>query len=609
MADQGYKRKLTAIMSADVKGYSRLMGLDDEGTVRMLTAYRNEIFTLIQIHHGRVVDSPGDNILAEFASIVDAIRCSVKIQKELETRNTELPEDRRMRFRIGINLGDVISEDDRIYGDGVNVAARIEGLADPGGVCLSESAFQQAKNKLSLGYEFLDAHAVKNIPEPVSIYRVLMKPEDVGKVIVTREHTTRIRRRAAAVVSILAIAAVVVLSVYFGLESLSKKAVLDEGVQPSQIAKPSIAVLPLKNLGGDPEQEYFSDGITNDIITDLSKFRELSVIASNTVFTYKDEPVKVKTVSQELGVQYVLEGSVQKIGNRLRFNAQLIDANTDHHLWAERYDRNVEDLFELQSEIVQTIVSKLAIQIETSEYARVMQKRTDNLKAYDYLIRGHQHIFKSTRKGNRAACRMFQQAIEIDPGYSTAYAALAWSYINDFLFGWTVFPNKSLQMAQDLAEKAVSLDRSNSLAHSALGYIYVRRKQYDLATGELRKAIELNPNDSQSQYVLGSVMLYSGRREEAIFWKESALRLNPRIARAIHMTLAQAYYLSGRYDDAMLLLKTAIAEQPEYLGNYIIQAAVYAQAGLIKEAQQSASKVMELDPFFRTESFDSVPES
>jgi adenylate cyclase len=374
----------------------------------------------------------------------------------------------------------------------------------------------------------------------------------------------------------------------------------------SETEKPSIAVLPFKNLSGNPEQEYFSDGITNDIITDLSKFSELSVIASNTVFTYKDKSVKVKDVSRDLGVRYVLEGSVQKVVDKVRINAQLIDASTNHNLWAERYDRDLIDLFKLQDELVQTIVTKMAIRIDETERARTMRKDTDNLQAYDYLLRGWEYFYQNTREGNKDARLMFQRAIEIDSRYSSAYAALAWSYLNDFYYGWTMFPDKSLQRTHDLAKKALSMEESNALAHSALGSIYLRRRQYDLAMSELQRAIELNPNDTHSQRQLGSVMLYSGRMDEAIYWIESAFRLNPKLSLGAFMLLGQAYYLSGRYEDAIMILKKGLAKKPDFMGHHLMLAAAYAQAGYTEEAKRSTAKVLRLDPFFELDSYGTV---
>jgi adenylate cyclase len=608
MASENFKRKLVAIMSADVMGYSRLMGQDDDTTVRTLKAYREIMFNLVNYYYGRVVDSPGDNILAEFASIMDAVKCAVDIQNELKSQNAALPDHRKMKFRIGINLGDVIEDEGRIYGDGVNIAARLEGLSKGGGICISRTAFEQVKSKLSLGYEDLGELRVKNIKDPIRAYRILMDSNAAGKVISDKKFGAKPGRRIAmiGIALLFGLGALAVHQFYFKSKQLSKNASFKNKPPISLNEKPSIAVLPFKNLSGNPEQAYFSDGITNDIITDLSKFQELWVIASNTVFTYKDKPVKIKDLHRDLGVRYVLEGSVQKTGGKVRINVQLIDAAADHHIWAQRYDRDFRDLFKLQNELVQSIVARLAIQINGTERKRIMKKKTDDLQAYDYLLRGWEYIYRNNREGNKQARRMFRQAIDIDPRYSSAYAALAWSHIFDFFYGWTVFPEKSLERAHDLAKKALSLEETNALAHSALGSVYLRRKQYDLAINELQQAIALNPNDTQSQSQLGSVMLYSGRKDAAIYWLESALRLNPHISFGELMVLGQAYYLSGRYEDAITILNKGLAGNPNYVGYYIMLAAAYARAGRTEAAKRSARGVLRLDPFFEVGSYGTV---
>jgi adenylate cyclase len=608
MASENFKRKLVAIMSADVKGYSRLMGQDDDTTVRTLKVYREIMFHLVNNYDGRVVDSPGDNVLAEFASIVDAVKCSVDIQNELRSRNAALPEHRKMKYRIGINLGDVIEDEGRIYGDGVNIAARLEGLSKGGGICISRGAFEQVKGKLSLGYEDLGEVRVKNIKEPVRAYRVLLDSNAIGKVIGGKRFRAKPGRREAIVGIILffSLVSFAAYQFYFKSRLLSKNDSFKNKPSMSLSDKPSIAVLPFTNLSGNPEQEYFSDGITNDIITDLSKFQELWVIASNTVFTYKNKPVKIEDIHRDLGVRYVLEGSVQKAGGKVRVNVQLIDAAADHHIWAERYDKDFKDLFKLQNELVQSIVAQLAVQIDESERRRIMQKNTDDLQAYDYLLRGWEYIYQNTREGNKKARRMFRQAIDIDSRYSSAYAALSWSHIFDFLYGWTVFPEKSLERARDLAKKALSLEETNALAHSALGTVFVRRRQYDLAVSELQQAIKLNPNDTQSQSQLGSVLLYSGRKDAAIYWLESALKLNPHISFGDLMVLSQAYYLSGRYEDAVTILNKGLTENPNYVGYYIMLAAAYAEAGRNEAAKRSARNVLRLDPFFEVGSYGTV---
>jgi adenylate cyclase len=567
MALQDYERKLAAILSADVKGYSRLMGEDEEATVSTITVYREAMVKLIQKSRGRVVDSPGDNLLAEFVSVVDAVRCAVEIQEELKAKNAELPENRRMEFRIGINLGDVIQEGERIYGDGVNIAARVEGLAEGGGICISGSAYDQVKNKLPLGYEYLGEHTVKNIAEPVRVYKVLMEPEAVGKVIgEKRPGPKRQRATLAIVIALLLIAAAWAMWNYHlrPAPSSEKVASVEQMVTPLP-AKASIAVLPFKNLSGDPEQEYFSDGITNDVITDLSKFRELFVIASNSVFVYKGKPVKAQEVSRELGVRYVLEGSVQKAGEQVRINTQLIDATTGHHLWAERYDRDLKDLFAVQDEIVQTIVATLAVRIDAEERRRVMRKDTESLEAYDYVLRGWEYFSRTTRSANTQARQMFEKAIELDPRYATAYVGLGRTHLALFQFGWTEFPARALQRTHYLAQKALSLEESNASAHALLGIVYRYRLQYDLATKELERAIELNPNNARSHAALGTVLNYTSRPDDAIDKLETALRLNPTMRPGYYMHLGLAYYLKGRYEDSIMTLKSGLGRYPNHV--------------------------------------------
>jgi len=381
MTTEGFKRKLTAILSADVKGYSRLMGEDEEATVKTITTYREVMTTLINQHQGKVLDSPGDNLLAEFASVVDAVQCAVAVQKEFKARNAELPENRKMQFRIGINLGDVIQEGDRIYGDGVNIAARLESIAEPEGICISRTAFDHIESKLPLGYEYLGDQTVKNIVKPVGAYRVMMEPR-VTVAGTSEEKRFGLRRwqwAALAMVAVLVIGAAAVAMWNFYLRpSPPPVEVAREKTPGLELPKkPSIAVLPFVNIGGDPEQEYFSDGITEEIIITLSKVPHMFVIARNSVFTYKGKSVKVQQVSEDLGVRYVLKGSVQKSGEWIRVTAQLVDATTGHHLWAERYDRDLKDLFALQDEITVKILTALQMQLTEGEQASKWHN-TDN---------------------------------------------------------------------------------------------------------------------------------------------------------------------------------------------------------------------------------------
>jgi len=605
MSEEEVKRKLTAIFSADVKGYSRLMSADDAATVRTLTEYREIMTNLIGGHRGRVVDSPGDNLLAEFASVVDAVQCAVEVQKTFKVSNGELPQDRRMEFRIGINLGEVIHDGERIYGDGVNIAARIEGLAEAGGICISRNAYEQIENKLPLEYEYLGEHSVKNISKPIEVYRVSLEP--VQAKVQGKSPVNLLQKVAIALVSLLLLSAAG-FTIWKHLQSNTPRpaGVAREKKLPYPLPdKPSIAVLPFQNLSGHGEQEYFSDGITNDVITDLSKFDQLLVIASNTVFTYKGKAVTVKQVSQELGVRYVLEGSVQKAGDKVRVNAQLIEGTTGHHLWAERYGRDLKDLFTLQDEIIQTIVRTLAVKISEAERSRVWRK-TESLEAYDYLLRGWYYHDLRTRAASSQARQMFNKAIEIDPQYAAAYVALGSNYYQAANYGWTEFPDRALQRAYNLARKALAIEEGNGSAHRLLGNVYLRWAQYDLAATELRRAIKLNPNDAISYGALGSVMLYSGKTEEAIQSIENEMRFNPHLVPGDFMELGLAYYLEGKYEEAIRILERGVAQKPDFVGHHLGLAAAYAQLGKSAAAKQAAATVLRLSPFFETESYGTV---
>jgi adenylate cyclase len=601
MADEGFKRKLTAILSADVEGYSRLMGDDEESTIRTLKDYRETMEMLIEQHCGRIVDATGDNLLAEFASVVDAVTCSAAIQKKLAERNAELPEKRKMQFRIGVNLGDVVAEGDRIYGDGVNIAARMEGLASGGGICISGTVYDQVKNKLDFGYEYSGEHTVKNITEPVRVYRVLLKPEATGKLINGRKPVLR-RRYLAAIVIVLVIGAAVGTIWYFYFRPPVETEFVDK-MAYTLPDKPSIAVLPFANLSGDPEQEYFSDGITNDLIAALSRFGELLVIASNSVFTYKGKAVNVKEVGYELGVRYVLEGSVQKAGEKVRINAQLIEATSGHHLWAEHYNRDLKDLFALQDEIVQILVARLSVKISTTEQARAMRKDTANLEAYDYLQRGREYLRRLTRSANRKARQWFENALELDPNYASAYAGLGLTYFQRVSYGWTEFTDQSLQKALDLAHKALSFDESNASAHSLAGNVYAFRAQYNLAINELQKTININPNDADSYSNIGWVLLWSGKVDEAIRNLEKSFRLDSSTVRNTLWHLGMAYYLKGRYQDAQATLERGVIQRPDFLGYHIGLAATFAQLDRHADAKQSAGKILQLNPFFDVENW------
>jgi adenylate cyclase len=602
MTSQTYNRKIAAILSADVKDYSRLMGENEEATVLTLLEHQKVMNDLVNRHRGRVVDSPGDNLLAEFGSVVDALRCAWDIQQEIKTKNDRLPEHRRMKLRIGVNLGDVIAEQDRLYGDGVNIAARLEGLAEAGGICISGTAYDQVKNKLPYRFKYLGDHDVKNIKDPVRVYQAIISFEDAGNL--TKPHTIESKRMTRLALSIGLFGVIGVFLItgwYYFLNPTRQQAptkaaekTLDQGPDI-----PSIAVLPFKNLSGDSEQEYFSDGISNDIITDLAKFRELLVIASNTTFIYKNKPVNVQEIGRELDVRYVVEGSVQRAGDKLRINAQLVDTAGGHHLWAERYDRDLKDLFIVQNEIVQTIVAKLAVKVKSAEQARTKHKDPKSFKAYDYLLRGQELFARRSRSANNEASQMFAKAIELDPQYGAAYAGLGWTHFRNVSDGWTEFIDQALQQAVDLARKALELDDAMASAYNLLGSAHIFQAQYELAINELHHAIKLNPNNSESHALLGWVLLWSGHTDEAIQALEKTIRLDVRSKQVVFLFhLGLAYYLKGQYQKAVAVLEEGVVQDPDYIGYHIGLAATYAQLGRTADAEREAANTLQRNPFF-----------
>jgi len=600
MTTQKVKRKLTAILSADVKGYSRLMGEDEKGTVRTLNAYKEIMSGLIQHHNGRVVDAPGDNVLAEFGSVVDGVECAVEIQKDLKVRNAELPENRRMEFRIGVNLGDVIEDGEQILGDGVNIAARLESLSEAGGICISGTAFDQVKNKLDLGYKYLGEQTVKNILEPVRMYRVLMEPEAVGKVIGEKKARPRQWQRAALIVGTFLIVIVAVVAVYHfyfrpapSIEVASK----DKMAFPLP-DKPSIAVLPFVNMSDDPKQEYFSDGITEEIITALSKVPRLFVIARNSTFTYKGKPVKVKQVSEELGVRYVLEGSVRRAGNKVRITAQLIDALTGHHLWAERYDRDLKNIFALQDAITLKIINALQVKLTESEQIIVFGKSTSNLEAYLKLLQAREYSNSMTREGNLLHRQMAEEAIALDPKCAVAYLILSATHLRDLFFGWSESTEQSLRLAEGLVKKAFALDDSLGMAHAYLGRIYLTKKQHDQAISEGERGLALSPNDDFVQAALAITLYYSERIEEAIMLYRKAIRLNPFPPVWYLWGLGSCYRDLGRYEEAIEEFKKALRLYPDSLPPHLGLAATYSLMGRQQEAHAEAAEILRIDPKF-----------
>jgi TolB-like protein/class 3 adenylate cyclase/tetratricopeptide (TPR) repeat protein len=553
------KRKLIAILSADVKGYSRLMEQDEYATVNTLKKYRKVVASLAQKYNGRVVDSPGDNILAEFESVVDSVECAVKIQEAVEDQNSQLPKDRRMEFRIGVNLGDVIHDEGRIYGDGVNIASRLEGLAEGGGICIARNVYDQVKNKLNFVYEYLGDHTVKNISEPVRVYRIETELNS-------------------------------------NIPDLEKK--------PKLPQKPSIAVLPFTNMSGDPEQEYFSDGITEDLITDLSKISALFVIARNSVFTYKGKAMKVEEVGRELGVHYILEGSVRKAGESVRISAQLVDATTGGHLWAERYDRNFQNIFALQDEVTQKIVSILAVKLTEDEKKRRGCKcqTTCNTEAYDNFLKGLDYFYRFTNKSNKLARKMFQKAVNIDPQYALAYSMLGQTHLAEWNLGWSQDAS-TIELSFEMAQMAMDIDYSLPEPHQLMGNIYLWQKKHEQAIAELKKAISLDPNNADWLAGLGGVLLWADRPEEAIKVIRQAMHLNPKYPPLYLWNLGHAYLLTKKYEEAIEILKESLTRNPDFWPSHILLAASYSALEQYDDARAEAAETLRINPDFTLESW------
>ena len=591
------KRKLTAILSADVKGYSRLMGEDEFATVNTLKEYREVISSLVQQFSGRVVDSPGDNLLAQFGSVVDAVECAVEIQGTLEEQNSQLPEDRRMEFRIGVNLGDVIHDEGRIYGDGVNVAARVEGLAEGGGICISGTAFDQIGKKLSFGYEYLGEQEVKNIEKPVRVYRVLTTPEFAGKVIGEEKPKPGKWPRTAitaAVTLIIVAGAMAIWHFYFRPPPIEPASV--ERMAFPLPKKPSIAVLPFDNMSEDPKQEFLSDGMTEEIITALSKVPYLFVIARNSTFSYKGKLVKISQVAEKLGVQYVLEGSVRRAGDRVRITARLIDAIKGYHLWSERYDRDLKDIFALYDDITMKILVALEVKLTKGEQASIHHKVTGNLEAYLKDLQAVEYMNRLNREGNLLARQMAQEAVALDPEYARPYRVLATSYINDVVYGTSKSPKSAMERAYELAQKAISLDDSNPGGYELLSFIYLMKRQYDRSIAEAKRAIAFDPNGAEGRYRLGQALIYAGRPEEAFAPLEKALRINPIAPARYFLNLGRAYRNTGRYENAIGEFKKAINRAPESGPAHFGLAATYSLAGRDVEARAEVAEVLRINP-------------
>jgi len=549
------ERRLAAILAADVVGYTSLMGHDEAGTLRRFTRLREQVLQpLIHEYHGRIVKLMGDGLLVEFASVVDAVACALAWQRNVTEHETDGDAEARFCFRIGVNLGDVIVEAGDIHGDGVNIAARLEGLAEPGGICLSGDAYRHTKGKIEAEFEDMGERELKNVAEPVRVYRYAIE----------RPNNSRSSSKAKA---------------------------------PPSLGKPSVAVLPFTNMSGDPEQEYFADGITEDLITYLSRFRELLVIGRNSSFHYKGNAGDAPAIAQDLGVQYLVEGSVRSAGGRLRLTVQLVEAHTGIHLWAERYDREMSDLFLLQDEIVESIVQMLAGRLRSISERRASRKAPRSLAAYDYVLQARQII--SERREKLYHCRtLYEQAITLDPDCGHAFSGLAATYLFEWTSGWADSSADTLELALRYAAQAASLDDQDSEAQRRLGVLHLFRGEREKADAHLNRALNLNPNDADAMAYRGLYLIYEGCPQDALVELERATRRNP-----FHLTyyfwfIGLAYYEARLYEDAIAPLINAIDAFPNFVAPRRHLAAVYAQLGRRDSASHERTKILELEPSF-----------
>jgi adenylate cyclase len=552
----GPERRLAAVVAADVVGYSRLMEADETGTLARLKTHRIELIDpAIAKNRGRIIKTTGDGMLLEFHSVADAVLCAAEIQRRMSRRNTDVSPARWIQFRIGINLGDVIAEENDIFGDGVNVAARLESLAEPGGIYVSGAVRDQVGDRLDeIAFEDLGDQNVKNIARPIRVFRVRLQPE------VTIAPQSE-----------------------------------DATVTTTSPKKPSIAVLPLVNMSGDPEQEFFADGLTEDIITELSRFRDLLVISRNSSFVYKGKAVKVQEVAREFGVEYILEGSVRKAGGRIRVTVQLIDAETDRHIWAERYDRELEDIFAIQDEMTCAIVATLPGRVEAATHDRAKRKPTDNMAAYECVLTAKVLHHRSLREDNAAALRLLDRAIALDPNYAHAHAwkgcvlGQAWTY------GWCEDREAIFQQVSAELEVALALDGNDSDVHRILAALSLNRDEHDRAAYHQERALALNPNYDLVVVQQGELLTWLGRPEEGIDWIKKAMRLNPYHPERFWSHLGRACYCAERYAEAAEAFSRIT--RPDYT-HHAFLAATFAQMGNDVAAAAHAAEALKREPKF-----------
>ena len=602
MADEDYKRKLTAILSADVAGYSRLMGDDEAATVSTLKSHRNLISDKIQSYNGRVIDSPGDNILAEFRSIVDAVSCAVEIQVGLREQNDKLPENRKMVFRIGVNLGDVIQDEDRIYGDGVNIAARVEGLADPGGVAISGTALDNIRNKLDCGYQFSGEHAVKNIANPVRVYKILTNPECAGKVIGEKRFLGWMSRRVALAIIMLSAIIIGGLVSYYIYLYQSGKIETDSTKKMvfPQSDKPSIAVLPFVNMTDDPKQQYFGDGMSEQIITGLSQGPYIYVSSRTSSFAYRDKKMTAQQIADELGVRYLLEGSVQREDDRVRVHAQLIDGQSGNHIWAKRYDREYKDLFALQDEITMDVMSNLNLKMTGFQLTSLSYSRPKNLEAYELYLKGMYYHLGRKKEDIPLAHQAFTEALKIDPNYGPAYRVLGFIYCDEVIFRTTKTPEESIEKAKQMAQKALEVDPDYP-PYTLWSQINRLQKNYDDAIVNAKKGIEQEPNEPYRYFFLSVALYYANLFEDAISPMETALKLIRLRPVNLLSQLAWCYWGNKQFQEANKTFDEILDRDEKSFYGYLAYIGLAASCELTgnhERATWAAENVMRRNPKF-----------
>jgi len=560
---QGTQRKLAAIVSADVVGYSRLMGVDEAGTLATMRAHREDLWNpIIERFGGRVVGTAGDAILIEYASAVAAVESSIAVQQGMAERNADLPDDERMLLRIGINVGEVIIEDDDIFGDGVNVAARLEALSEPGGITLSDDAHRQVRDRMDVSWKDGGEYEVKNIARPIQIWRWIAIGPEIAD---TTDN--------------------------------------DSGERTGG-EKPSIVVLPFTNMSDDPEQEFFADGLSEDLITALSRFHSFDVVGRNTAFTFKGLSVDLKHVAQELGVHYILEGSVRKAGNRVRITAQLIDGLGNSHIWAERYDRELDDVFEVQDEIIEVIVATLAHKIDSEETERRIRSQATGQDAYDYYLTGREYFFFRNRNMHIKSVALIDKALELDPEFARAHGFRAWLKAYGCRYGWSDNSERCMAEAMSSALKGLSLDPSDYDVHWRLGVVYLHARQFGKALSEYRKAQSLNPNHAGFLAEMAGALVLLGLPEEAITQLEQAKHNNPQYPEWFDANLGWAYYHAGQFERAAETFH-ALNEPPGVFRVFI--AANHAHQGRLVEAMDEVSRLMQSEPDFTLSKLDFLP--